>query len=175
MPTQVDLSMLFPESGDAEEHSLMPAPVFLSGEKRQAIYTTAYIRPEKKVDNVNKELNQTVLNNYLYVTCSLCNVMILTLSRSKYYIELSQDLDDAAVSLLIENGLKKRFPAACDTWKFRTSESRETSKKCVVEGKHRVEEELNHGKSVLEDILGREVARRISEAYPCVFLSWFHL
>ena len=71
--------------------------------------------------------------------------------------------------------MKKKFPAACDTWKSRISESKEATQKCISEKKKRVDEELSNGKSLLEDSLAREVTRRVSEAYPYVLLSRFHL
>ena len=49
----------------------MPPPLFLSGEKRQAVYTFKSIPPEKKVSKIEQEINRIRLNNYLYVTCSL--------------------------------------------------------------------------------------------------------
>ena len=68
---QVNLSMLFPEPGVAEECPTTPTPFFLSGEKRQAFCAPTFIRPEKKVAKVNKEVNHVMLNEYLYATCSL--------------------------------------------------------------------------------------------------------
>jgi hypothetical protein len=162
--------MLFPKAGVAEECSTMPAPIFLSGEKKQAVCTSMSILPQKKVEKVNKEVNSFVLESYLYVTYSLCIVSLLTPPRSKYPVELSQDLDDAAVSLLIQNGLKKKFRVACDTWKSRIAESKETFWKSVQEEKKHVDEELGNDRPLLEDTLTREVVRRILEVYPCVSL-----
>lgn len=90
--------------------------------------------------------------------------------RSRYSIELSQDLDDAAVSLLIENGLDKRFPVACAAWKLETSESSAIAQKCALEKKKLVDEKLINDKSLLEDTLARELTRGILQAYPCVLL-----
>lgn len=168
---QVDLSMLFHEPSLVEGCSTMSTPMFLSGEKRQAVYTLSLIGPEKRVIEINEVVDSISLNNYLYVNCPLSDVAILTTSRSKFSIELDEDLNDAAVSLLIENGLKKRFPAACEVWKCRTSKSRETAQKCMFEKKKRIDEELGKDKSLLEDSLGREVARRILKVCPCVLLS----
>ena len=169
--------MLFLESSTAEECPTMPAPMFLFGEKKQAICTSTYIRPERKVLRVNEECSRVRLEDYLYVTCLLCGVVMLTpsMSRSKYIVELGEGLDDIEVSLLIENGLKKRFPVACATWKSQTSESKETAWKQVVEKKKQVDEELVNDKPLLEDTLAREVVRRICEAYPYVLLFLFYL
>ena len=68
---KVDLSMLFPEPGVTEECPTTLTPAFLAGEKRQAIYTTAFIRPEKKVEKVTQVINRLSLGDYLYVTSSL--------------------------------------------------------------------------------------------------------
>ena len=162
--------MLFLESGAAEECPTMPAPMFLFGEKKQAICTSTYIRPEKKVLSANKDCSRVWLEDYLYVSCLLRGVVILTpsTSRSKYIVELGEGLDDVEVSLLIENGLKNRFPVACDTWKSQTSKSEETLRKQIAEKKKRVDEELDNDRPLLEDTLTREVARRIWEAYPYV-------
>lgn len=97
--------------------------------------------------------------------------MIFTPLRSGYSIELSQDLDDDAVSLLIKNGLETRFPTACATWKARTSENNETVRKRILEEKQRANEGLGNDKSLLEGTLAREVTRRIFEEYPCVLVS----
>jgi len=150
MSVQVDLSMLFPEPSVVEGLAAMTTPVFLSGEKRQAVYTTTSIRPEKKTEKFNKEVNRVLLNDYL----------------SKYYIELSQDLDDAVVLLLVENGLRERFPAICDAWKSQLYESKATARKCVLEKKKCLDEEIKNDKSLLEDTLAKEVTRKILKAYP---------
>lgn len=68
MPKQVDLSMLFPEPSVSDGHPVASMPVFLSGEKRQAVYTSTPIPPVKTVEKVNKECNHFQLQSYLYVT-----------------------------------------------------------------------------------------------------------
>jgi hypothetical protein len=99
--------------------------------------------------------------------------MKLTLSRSKYSVDLSQDLDDAAVSLLVENGLNSRFPAACEVWKSRNAESRATTKKSIIEKRKDVDEQLKMDQTLLEGTLAREIVRRILEKYPYVLLFQF--
>jgi len=167
--------MLLPEPSVADGHPVIYMPVFLSGEKRQAIRTSTPIPPAKTVEKVNKECNYTQLQNYLYATFRLCNETELTLSRSKHSIELSKDLDDTAVSLLIEHGLGKRFPDPCSAWKARNAESERIARKNITEGKQLVDVQLKNDQPLLEDILAREIAREILRAYPYVLLSKFHL
>jgi hypothetical protein len=167
--------VLFPEASVIEGHPTMSMPVFLSGEKRQAVYTSMIIPPVKRVEKVNGEINQVRLRNYLYVTPKLYHTTKLTLPRSTYFIDLSRDLDDGAVSLLINNGLKDRFPAACDAWKLNNIKSKETTEKAIVEKKRQVDEDLRNSKSQLEDTLSREITRRIMEAYPYVLPTQFCL
>jgi len=95
--------------------------------------------------------------------------------RSKYSIDLSEDLDDAAVSLLIEHGLGRRFPTVCGAWRSRNSENEEASRKRISEEKRRVDEQLREDRPKLEDGLSREMIRRILDAYPYVLLHGFHL
>ena len=174
-PKQVDLSMLFPEPVVAEGHPTNPAPVFLSGEKKQAVRTSTLIPPRETVEKVKKEINRVQLQNYLYATSHFSNMMKLMSSRSKYSIELSQDLDDAAVFLLVDNGLRNRFPAACDAWKARNTRGKEISQKSVSENKQRVDKELKDGQPLLEFTLARGITRKILDAYPYVLLFKFHL
>jgi hypothetical protein len=57
--------MLFHKPSIGEEQ---PAtPVFLSGEKRQAVRTSTFIPPEKRIARVKREVNEVKLNHYLYV------------------------------------------------------------------------------------------------------------
>ena len=93
------------------------------------------------------------------VSCYLCNSTKLIPSRSKYSIDLNQDLDDVAVSLLIEHGLGKRFPSACDVWKARNTENKETLQKDIFKEKQRVDEWLKNDQPLLEDMLAREMVR----------------
>ena len=171
---QVDLSMLFPEPNVAEGHPMNSVPVFLSGEKRQAVRTSTPIPPVKTVEKVKKDCNNIQLQNYLYVTFHLCDTVELTPSRSKYSVDLSKDLDDAAVSLLIEHGLGSRFSTVCHAWKTRNAENKEAARKSIFEGKQRVDEELKNSQPQLEDMLAREVSRRILDTYPYVFLRFVH-
>jgi hypothetical protein len=90
----------------------------------------------------------------------------LTLSRSTHLVGLSQDLDDDAVSLLIESGLKNRFPPACSTWKSLFSESKNIKQKSIYERKKHIDEELEKEKPFLVGTFVREMIRRISEAFP---------
>ena len=138
-PTQVDLSIIFPKLNTADGNPTNPMPEFLSGEKRQAVRTSTLIPPAKKVKRINEECNRTQLQNYLYVSSYSYKATKLTLSRSKYSIDLSQDLDDAAVSILVQNGLDNKFPAACGAWKSRNAESKETARKSIIEEKQRVD------------------------------------
>jgi len=64
-PKQVDLSMLFPEHIVTGGQPKNPVPVFLFGEKRQAVYTSTLTPPASKV------VSQVQLQNYLYVTSSV--------------------------------------------------------------------------------------------------------
>lgn len=72
-PEQVDLSMLFPEPGVEEGYPPNSAPVFLLGEKRQAVCTSKPIPQAKTVKKVNKECSSVQLQDYLYVTFHLCD------------------------------------------------------------------------------------------------------
>lgn len=65
--------MLFPEASVIEGHPTTSMPVFLSGEKRQAVYTSTIIPPVKGVEKVDGEINQVRLRNYLYVAFKLFN------------------------------------------------------------------------------------------------------
>lgn len=168
--------MLFPEPAVAERHPTNPVPVFLSGEQKQAVRTSTLIPPRETVETVSKEIYQVPLQNYLYVAFHLSNPISLTLSRStKYSIELSRDLDDPAVSLLIENGLYKRFRSACDAWKARNSENKEAFWKNASENRQLVDKRLKDDQLLLEDVLTREITRRILDAYPYVLLFEFCL
>ena len=166
--------MLFPEANDIEGHPTVPMPMFLSGEKRQAVLTSAFIPPVKKVVKVGGEINQVQLKNYLYVTSKSYNPMKLTLSRSKCSIGLSGDLDDDAVSLLINNGLKTRFPTVCGAWELHKSESKEVTQKSILEKKKQVDEDLKNNQPLLEDTLAWEITRKISDAYPYVLPTQFY-
>lgn len=146
-------------------------PLFLSGEKRQAIRTSKHIPPTKNFKEINKQINPVQLNDYLYVISQPRCEIKLTPSRSKYSVHLCQDLDDDAVSLLIKNGLGKRFPTACDTWKSRTSGGRKLTQENIRAKKKEVEEELLKDQPLLEDTLAREMVRRILETYPYVCYS----
>ena len=92
------------------------------------------------------------------------------LSRSKYLIDLSEDLDDAAVSLLIEHGLGGRFTTACSAWRSRNAKDEEAARKRISEEKRRVDKQLKEDQPNLEDSLSREMIRRILDAYPYVLL-----
>jgi len=166
--------MLFPEHSAAGGYPTDLMPIFLSGEKRQAVRTSTLIPPVKMVKRVNEECNSVQLRNYLYVISHLYNTTELTPSSSKYSIDLGEDLDDAAVALLIEHGLGSRFPTACAAWKSRNAKSKETSWRGVSEEKRRIDEQLKNDRSLLEDTLAREITRRILDAYPYVSLSKFH-
>ena len=172
---QVDLSMLFPETIVMEGHPIQPIPVFLSGEQKQAICTSTRIPPTKTVKKVKEEIYQTQLKNYLYIISHLSDPMKLTPSRSKYSIELSQDLDDSAVSILVENGLCNRFPAACNALKAQNTKSKAIIQQCVFEKKKLVDKDLKNDQLLLEDTLAREIGMRILNAYPYVLLFKFHL
>ena len=172
-PKQVDLSMLFPEPIVAEGHPTHP--MFLSGEQKQAVCTSTCIPPMKTVKKVKEEVYRAQLKNYLYVIFHLSNPMKLTPSRSKYSIELSQDLDDSAVSLLVENGLCDRFPAACNAWKAQNTKSKVVAQQSVFEKKKLVDKVLKNDQPLLEATLAREIGMRILDAYPYVLLFKFHL
>jgi len=105
----------------------------------------------------------------------LYNPTKLTPSRSNHSIDLSKDLDDAAVSLLIEHGLGKRFPDPCGAWKAQNYESEAITQKKIAEGKRYVDEQLKNDQPLLEDILAREIAREILDKYPYVLLPELHL
>jgi len=64
-PKQVDLSMLFHEHVVTGGQPTNPVPVFLSGEKKQAVYTSTLTLPASKV------VSQVQLQDYLYVTLSV--------------------------------------------------------------------------------------------------------
>lgn len=153
----------------AEGHPTIPVPVFLSGERRQAVYTSTFIAPVKTVGEVKKEVNQVQLRDYLYVTSHLSSTMKLTPLRFNYSVELSQDLDDSAISHLIEGGLKSRFPNACDAWKDQNTKNTETVQKSVFEKKKLVDKQLKDDQPLLEDALAREIIRRTMVAYPYVY------
>lgn len=150
-------------------------PVFLSGEKRQAVRTSTPIPPEKKVERVNKEWNHTLLQSHLYVTFHLCSTMKLMQPRSKYIVDLSKDLDDVEVSLLIKHGLGSRFPTACDAWKSRNIGSEETAQQRISEEKRRIDEELRNDQPWLEDILAKETTKIILDVCPYASLPKFYL
>jgi hypothetical protein len=95
--------------------------------------------------------------------------------RSKYSIGLGEDLDDAAVSLLIKQGLGSRFSTLCDAWKSRNAESEGTAQKSIFEEKRRVDEQLKNDQPLLEDTLARGIISRILDKYPYVLLSKFHM
>jgi hypothetical protein len=168
---QVDLSMLFLEPSPSEGHPTNPIPIFLSGEKRQAVRTSTLIPPTKTVDMLNRTCNYTQFRSYLYVASHLYSTNDLTLSRSKYSIGLSKDLDDDMVSLLIKHGLGSRFPTPCDAWKSRNAKSEETAQRSISEEKQHVDEQLRNDQPLLEDTLAREIIKRILVKYPYVFLS----
>ena len=172
---QVNLSMLFPEPSALEGRPTNPMPAFLSGEKRQAIRTSTFIPPKKTVERASGTCYPTQLRNYLYVASYLYNTNDLTPPRSKYSIGLGEDLDDAAVSLLIKQGLGSRFPTPCDAWKSRNAESEKTAQKSIFEEKRRVDEQLKSDQPLLEDTLARGVISRILDKYPYVLLSKFHM
>jgi len=69
--------MLFPEPSVAEGHPANPVPVFLSGEKRQAVRTSTLIPPVKNVETVKRECSAVRLRDYLYVSFRLCNNVLL--------------------------------------------------------------------------------------------------
>ena len=60
--------MLFPEPSVAEGHPTNSTPVFLSGEKKQAVRTSTPIPPVKNVEWIKKECSAVRLRDYLYVT-----------------------------------------------------------------------------------------------------------
>jgi len=62
--------MLFPESSTVQGHPANHMPVFLSGEKRQAIRTSTYIPPVEAVEKVKENCNQVRLQDYMWVTSS---------------------------------------------------------------------------------------------------------
>ena len=165
--------MLFPKPGVAEGHPTTSMPVFLSGEKRQAVRTSTLIPPGKTVKTANWKCNRVQLQNHLYAIFHLCDTIELMLPRSKYSIDLSRDLDDAAVSLLIYHGLGNKFPTACDGWASRSAKSKAMAQKEVLEGKRRVDEQLENDKPLLGATLAREMTRRISDAYPYAFFLSF--
>ena len=68
---QVDLSRLFSEPNVAEGYQTNSVPVFLSGEKRQAVRTSTHIPPVRNVEWVNRECSAVRLRDYLYVALSL--------------------------------------------------------------------------------------------------------
>ena len=140
-------------------------PVFLSGEKRQAVCTSTPIPPVKTVEKVNRECSHIQLQHYLYATFCPCNATKLTLSRFKHFIDLSKDLNDTAVSLLIEHGLEKRFPSPCSAWKARSAESERITQKTIAEGKQSVDAQLKNDQPQLKDILAREIVKEILNTY----------
>lgn len=174
-PKQVDLSMLFPESVAAGGRSTNPALVFLSGEMKQAVRTSTLIPPMEKVEEIKKEVNRARLQDYLYVTSHVPNPVKLMPSRSKHSIELSRDLDDDAVSLLVENGLQRRFSIACDAWKTRNTNSKEIAQKDVSENRKLVDKQLKDDQPLLEATLAREMMRKFLDVYPYVLLFEFYL
>lgn len=167
--------MLFPEPNVTEGQSTNSVPVFLSGEIKQAVYTSTLIPPKETVEWVNREVNPVQLQNYLYATSHLSNTMRLTSPSSQNSIGLNRDLDDSAVSLLIENGLGKRFSTACNTWKDQNTKNKEIFRGSVFEKKQHVDNQLKKDKPLLEGALAREIARRISDAYPYVLIFGFYL
>ena len=101
--------------------------------------------------------------------------MLLIPQRSRYLIDLSNDLNDAAVSILIDQGLGSRFPAPCISWRSSHAKNKETTQKSIYEGKRQVDDQLKNDRPLLEDTLTKEMARRILDACPYVTLSAFHL
>lgn len=172
-PKQVDLSMLFSKP-IAGGHPTNPTPAFLSGEKKQAVRTSTFIPPVETIERVSEEVNQVQLRSYLYVTSHLSSIIKLTPSRSKFSIGLSQDLDDSAVSLLVENGLRNSFPTVCDTWKAQNIKNKEITQKSISEKRRDVDEQLRNDQPLLEDALARGVTRRILDTYPYVLLFGSH-
>jgi len=71
---QVDLSALFPEPSIADGPQNNSVPVFLVGEKRQAVYTSTHIPQVKTVEKVSRECSSVRLRDYLYVIV-LCVTM----------------------------------------------------------------------------------------------------
>ena len=105
----------------------------------------------------------------------ICNDMELTSSSSKYIVDLSEDLNDTEVSLLIDHGLGSRFPAVCDAWRSRDAESKETAQKSIFEEKQHIDKELKNNQPLLEDALARGMMMRILDACPCVLFPELHL
>lgn len=171
-PKQVDLSMLFPEPSVSDGHPWTSMLAFLSGEKRQAVCTSTTIPPVKIVEKVNWEYNHIQLQNCLYVTFCLCYATELTPSRSKYSIDLSKDLDDTAVSLLIKHGLGKRFPDPCSAWKAQNFESGRITQKTIAEKKQFVDAQLKNDQPQLDDTLARGIVKEILNTYWYVLLQF---
>ena len=165
-PKQVDVSMLFPEPAVAGGQPTNA--MFLSGERKQAIRTSTLIPPREKVARFNKEIPRVQLQNILYVTYYLSDVMKLTPLRTKHFIELTRDLDDTAVSLLIENGLGIKFPTVCEDWKVQDAKNKEVTRKSVSEGKQLVDQQLRDDQPLLEDMLTGEIIERILDTSPYV-------
>ena len=86
-------------------------------------------------------------------------------------IDLSKDLDDAAVAVLIDHGLGNRFPAPCVSWRSSSAKNKEATQKCIYEGKRQVDEQLKNDRLSLENTLAREMVRRILDACPYVVPS----
>ena len=176
-PKQVDVSMLFPESAVAGGRPTNA--VFLSGERKQAIRTSTLIPPRKKVAEFNKEIPRVQPQNILYVTYCLSDVMKLTPLRTKHFIELTRDLDDTAVYLLIENGLGNKFPTACEAWKAQNAKDKAVTRESISEGKQLVDQQLKDSRPLLEDMLTGEIITRILDTSPYVIprefclLKWF--
>jgi len=92
--------------------------------------------------------------------------VLLIPQRSKYLIDLSNELDDASVSVLIEHGLGNRFPAPCNSWRSCNAKTKEATRKSIYEGKQQVDEQLKSDKFLLEDTLTKEMMRRILDVCP---------
>jgi len=65
--------MLFSEPSIGEGHPTNSVPVFLLGEKRQAVRTSTPIPQVKSVEKIKRECSSVRLRDYLYVTFHLCN------------------------------------------------------------------------------------------------------
>jgi len=63
--------MLFPEPSTVQGHPSNHMPVFLFGEKRQAVRTSTYIPPAEAAEKVKENCNPVRLRDYMWVTSSL--------------------------------------------------------------------------------------------------------
>lgn len=88
-------------------------------------------------------------------------------------LRFDSTIDDTALTVLLDNGLRNRFPNECDDWKKRREAARKVNEDNKKSEESQLMERLNDELPQTERILTQAMRHEISGIFPLVFFTFY--